>query len=32
MRVLEGCIDKIINQCNAVERTCVNIINQVQKL
>ena len=32
MRILEGCIDKIINQCNAVERTCVNIINQVQKL
>ncbi len=32
MRVLEGCIDKIINQCNVVEKSCVHIIQQVQKL
>ena len=32
MRILEGCIDKIINKCNVVEKTCANIIKQVEKL
>ena len=31
MRILEGCIDKIINQCNVVEQTYEHIIKQVQK-
>ena len=31
MRILEGCIDKIIHQIAQVEKTCANIIRQVEK-